>query len=167
MKQLRRFPQVVVTRKAARALRSGHPWVFEGEVRQILPAPSDGRTAVNGDVVDVLEENGRIIGTACIIEESDPDYLSISGGAWLNDEPYVVVHRIAVPSSCKGNGYASKLLAFAGEKAEENGWRNLRIDTHEKNRSMRRLLEKNGFSMCGDVIVGRWKEPRIAYQKVL
>ena len=97
----------------------------------------------------VLEENGRII------------------GAWLNDEPYVVVHRIAVPSSCKGNGYASKLLAFAGEKAEENGWRNLRIDTHEKNWSMRRLLEKNGFSMCGNVIVGRWKEPRIAYQKVL
>lgn len=115
----------------------------------------------------VLEENGRIIGTACIIEESDPDYLSISGGAWLNDEPYVVVHRIAVTSSCKGKGYASELLAFAGEKAEENGWRNLRIDTHEKNRSMRRLLEKNGFSMCGNVIVGRWKEPRIAYQKVL
>ena len=70
MKQLRRFPQVVVTRKAARALRSGHPWVFEGEVRQILPAPSDGRTAVNGDVVDVLEENGTYQGTGLLSLES-------------------------------------------------------------------------------------------------
>ena len=70
MKQLRRFPQVVVTRKAARALRVGHPWVFEGEVRALLPAPSDGRAAANGDVVDVMEENGTYQGTGLLSQES-------------------------------------------------------------------------------------------------
>lgn len=115
----------------------------------------------------VLEEDGKVIGTACIIEENDPDYLSVSGGSWLNDEPYVVVHRIAVASSRKGKGYASELLAYAAARARENGWRNLRIDTHEDNRSMRRLLAKNRFVRCGSVIVGRWREPRIAYQKTL
>lgn len=58
MKQVRSYPQVIVTRKAARALASGHPWVFEGEVLRMEPAPSDGREATNGCVVDVLEENG-------------------------------------------------------------------------------------------------------------
>lgn len=58
MKQLRPYPQVIVTRKAARALASGHPWVFEGEVMCLVPSPLDGREAHNGCLVDVLEENG-------------------------------------------------------------------------------------------------------------
>jgi hypothetical protein len=32
---------------------------------------------------------------------------------------------------------------------------------------MRRLLAKNGFVQCGNVMVGKFKEPRIAYQKTL
>lgn len=115
----------------------------------------------------VLEEDGEVIGTACIIEENDSDYLQISDGAWLNDEPYIVIHRIAVRSSCKGRGTASQLLSFAEKRLQERGWRNIRIDTHEKNRSMRRFLAKNGFVQCGSVIVGRWREPRIAYQKIM
>lgn len=115
----------------------------------------------------VLEKDGKIVGTACIIEEADPDYLSITEGKWLNEEPYVVIHRIAVLSSCKGKGLASELLACAYEKARAKGWNNIRIDTHEDNRSMRRLLAKNGFVQCGNVRVGRYKEPRIAYQKTL
>ena len=30
MKQARPYPKLIVTRKAARALKAGHPWVFEG-----------------------------------------------------------------------------------------------------------------------------------------
>ena len=115
----------------------------------------------------VLDEDGTVIGTACIIEEADPDYSRITEGNWLNDEPYAVVHRIAVKSSCKGNGYAAKLLQHAQETAQKNGWRNVRIDTHECNSSMRRLLTKNGFVQCGNVEIGPLKEPRIAYQKIL
>ncbi|MBR3364183.1 MAG: GNAT family N-acetyltransferase, partial [Solobacterium sp.] len=74
---------------------------------------------------------------------------------------------IAVLSSCKGKGLASELLAYAYEKARARGWGNIRIDTHEDNRSMRRLLAKNGFVQCGNVMVGKFKEPRIAYQKTL
>lgn len=66
MKQLRPFPQVVVTRKAVRALQAGHPWVFEGEVLRMNPAPLDGREAVNGDVVDVVETNGTYQGTGLL-----------------------------------------------------------------------------------------------------
>ena len=70
MKQLRPYPQVVVSKKAARALKGGHPWVFEGEVRSVEPAPEGGRMPANGDVVDVLEENGTYQGTGLISEKS-------------------------------------------------------------------------------------------------
>jgi len=57
MKQARPYPRVIVTRKAARSLRAGHPWVFEGEVLRTEPA-ADGSPAQPGGLVDVLEENG-------------------------------------------------------------------------------------------------------------
>lgn len=70
MKQQRPYPQVIVTRKAVRALASGHPWVFEGEVRRMGPAPADGCMAQNGDVVDVVEENGTWQGVGLLSEQS-------------------------------------------------------------------------------------------------
>jgi 23S rRNA (cytosine1962-C5)-methyltransferase len=70
MKQQRPYPRVVVSKKAARAIKGGHPWVFEGEVQAMEPAPTDGRVADNGDVVDVVEENGTYLGTGLLSEKS-------------------------------------------------------------------------------------------------
>jgi 23S rRNA (cytosine1962-C5)-methyltransferase len=70
MKQVRPYPRLTVTRKAARSLRRGHPWVFEGEVLSLEPAPTDGRAAENGDVVDVFEENGTWQGAGLLSERS-------------------------------------------------------------------------------------------------
>ena len=70
MKQLRPYPQVIITKKGARALAGGHPWVFEGEVLELRPAPDGQHEAQNGDVVDVLEENGTYQGTGLISQQS-------------------------------------------------------------------------------------------------
>jgi 23S rRNA (cytosine1962-C5)-methyltransferase len=70
MKQIREFPRVVVTRKGAQKVKSGHPWVFEGEVTAVQPAPSDGREAENGDVVDVVDEGGTYLGSGLLSERS-------------------------------------------------------------------------------------------------
>ena len=63
MKQARPYPRIVVTRKAARSLKAGHPWVFEGEVLEAEPC-------VNGAVVDVFEENGTWQGAGLLSQES-------------------------------------------------------------------------------------------------
>lgn len=90
--------------------------------------------------------------------ETDPTYGYIEG-AWLNDAPYGVIHRIAVGDS--GKGVAAECFAFAAQHCE-----NLRIDTHEKNIPMQRCLAKNGFTRCG-IIYLEDGDPRIAYQKVI
>lgn len=90
--------------------------------------------------------------------EADPTYGYIEG-TWLNDEPYGVIHRIAVGES--GKGVAAECFAFASERCE-----NIRIDTHEKNIPMQRCLAKNGFTRCGIIYLENG-DPRIAYQKVI
>ena len=63
MKQARPYPKLIVTRKAARALKAGHPWVFEGEAIEAEPC-------ANGSVVDVFEENGTWQGAGLLSQES-------------------------------------------------------------------------------------------------
>ena len=63
MKQERPYPKLIVSRKAARGLRSGHPWVFAGE---ILHADD----SQNGSIVDVFEENGTWQGAALLSQQS-------------------------------------------------------------------------------------------------
>ena len=90
--------------------------------------------------------------------EADPTYGYIEG-EWLNDDPYGVIHRIAVDGS--GRGVAAECFAFAAQRCE-----NIRIDTHEKNIPMQRCLTKNGFARCGTIYLEDG-DPRIAYQKVI
>lgn len=87
----------------------------------------------------------------------DPDYGVIEDGAWLNDEPYGVVHRIASARTTKGA--ASFCMEWAYQQTG-----NIRIDTHEDNIPMQNMLKKNGFRYCGRIHLKNG-EPRIAFQK--
>lgn len=69
MRQQRSYPQVIVSRKAARSLVAGHPWVFEGEVLRVARTEG-GAPLTNGCIVDVLEENGTWQGAGLISQES-------------------------------------------------------------------------------------------------
>ena len=88
----------------------------------------------------------------------DPCYDRIGDGAWINDEPYGVVHRIAAKAG-SGAGKVSINWAFS-----QCG--HLRIDTHGDNRVMQRTLEKLGFSRRGIIYVQEDSDPRIAFEKL-
>ena len=48
--------QIIVTDKAARAIRGGHPWVYEGEVLSFEPIE-------DGAVADVCTQSGKWLGS--------------------------------------------------------------------------------------------------------
>lgn len=106
----------------------------------------------------VAEENGKIAAVFMYACGDDPTYHVIEDGAWINDRPYGVIHRIASREDAKGAGSYCMQWGFA-----ECG--NLRMDTHEDNKVMQHVLEKNGFRRCGRIYVEDGS-PRIAYQKV-
>ncbi len=105
----------------------------------------------------VCVEDNQILAVFYFNIGSDPTYLNIYQGSWINDEPYGVVHRIA--SGNRKKGVASFCLNWCLDK-----WPNIRIDTHEDNIIMQNFLTKNGFNKCGIIYLEDGAE-RIAYQK--
>ena len=105
----------------------------------------------------VCGEDDEILAVFFYAEGNDPTYEYIENGAWLNDRPYAVIHRIAV--AARGRGVAAFCFDYALSRCP-----NIKIDTHEQNLAMQRALERNGFTRCGTIYVGDGT-PRIAYQK--
>lgn len=114
----------------------------------------------------VLVRDGRIVGTAVISFEGEKTYDCIYNGQWLSDKPYAVIHRIAVDSSLKGQGFAAVILAEAEKLCLKRSVHSLKVDTHEKNLSMQTLLKKNGYIYCG-IIYLEDKSERVAFEKVI
>lgn len=99
-----------------------------------------------------------LVGTFYFAVEEEPTYRKIDG-AWLNDLPYGVVHRLA--SDGRSKGLFQACLTFAQARCTE-----LRVDTHVDNKRMRHLLLESGFIPCGTIYVADGS-PRIAYHKSL
>ena len=108
-----------------------------------------------------LNDEGTVIGTFYFNAGRDiePTYRQITDGAWLDDGPYGVIHRIAGDGSERGIG------AFCINWAYEQCG-HLRIDTHGDNTVMQRLVTKLGFVRCGTIFVQQDNFPRFAYEKV-
>lgn len=95
------------------------------------------------DDTDLEEET--LVATMCIQQGDDPTYGDIDG-AWLNDLPYVTIHRIASNQLIKGAG------SFCMQYVIDN-YDNIKIDTHEKNTAMIALIKKFGFIHCGKITI--------------
>ena len=106
----------------------------------------------------VCVENDRIVGVFCYFFGNEPTYDRIYEGAWLNDRPYGVLHRIAVAAHRRG--VASHCFDFCLSQCKS-----LKIDTHRDNIPMQKSLAKNGFSYCGIIYLASGDE-RLAYQKL-
>ncbi len=121
----------------------------------------------NKDIKDgtiyVNEVEGIVVGVATFLDY-EPTYEEIDG-AWLNDEEYVVIHRIATTTSKLGKGHAKAFIDYLENNPKV---KNIKIDTHELNEPMKRFLIKNGFIYCGIITLNNPVDKlRLAYQKVV
>lgn len=106
------------------------------------------------------DEEDRVMGSFFFDFGADiePTYRHIESGAWGEDSPYGVVHRIASDGSRKGIGEFCIRWAY-GQCGH------LRIDTHGDNVVMQNLLKKLGFEQRGIIYVVEDNDPRFAYEK--
>lgn len=117
----------------------------------------------------VTDEDGTLCGTFALIEDGEPTYDHIFNGQWLtgNDsQDYVAIHRVAISVQMRGKGISTQIIDHAAARARALGRASLRIDTHEGNVVMRRMLEKHGFTYCGIIYLESGEE-RVAYEKIL
>lgn len=120
-------------------------------------------------------ENGEILATFGVFHSGDFTYDKIFGGSWLTgDSPsalfdkvsYTAIHRVAISLKSRGQGLSTALIDFAVDKARKLGKRSIRIDTHEGNIVMRKMLEKHGFVHCGTIYLDSG-DSRVAYEKLI
>lgn len=116
----------------------------------------------------VLEDDGQVVGTFMASFREDPTYARIYDGQWLSDEPYAVIHRVAMDNRVKGRGYGAAVVGFMVNRCleREHPVYSLRGDTHEDNRSMQRLFAKNGYQHCGTIYLADGAK-RLAFEKRL
>lgn len=112
----------------------------------------------------VIKENDEVIATCMVSIQKEPTYKNIYEGKWLNQDPYLVIHRVAVREDMKGKQVASFMINQAIQMYPD--LHNVRMDTHHDNISMQRLLEKNDFKYCGIIYLVSG-DPRKAFQKVI
>ena len=104
----------------------------------------------------MVEDDGEPAGYFAMVASPDPTYARIYDGAWLDDEPYYVLHRIA--SKAGAHGVMAAVMEYALSVSES-----LRIDTHADNRIMQHNVLKYGFRYCGVIYLANG-DPRLAYQ---
>ena len=104
----------------------------------------------------ITDESSQPIGCFVVMPSPDPNYAKIEGGEWLDDDPYVAIHRAA--ASKPGLGLMDTILEWVKERYEV-----VRIDTHKDNAAMQHIVEKSDFIYCGIIYVANGT-PRLAYQ---
>lgn len=104
----------------------------------------------------VAEEDGVVVAYFAFIPSPEPTYSYIEGGAWLNDAPYHVVHRIGSYPHIHGVFKAIMDWCFSQDP-------NIRIDTHRDNHIMQHCITRYGFTYCGIIYLASG-DPRLAYQ---
>ena len=107
----------------------------------------------------VVTDEERIVAYFAFLPAPEPTYEKIYDGAWLNDEPYYVIHRLA--SWPDVHGIWDCVLEWAFERT-----RTLRVDTHRDNHIMQHNILKHGFTYCGIIYLLSGDE-RLAYQKTI
>ena len=136
-----------------------------------VPCGDNASEDVMQGVGRVAEEDGEIIAAYSFITDGEPDYDEIYDGRWLTDgTPYAAVHRVTVAQHRRGGGVSAQMMAEIFREAQEGGFASVRIDTHEGNIPMRRMLEKQGFVYCGVVYLHGGLDDgakRVGYEKRL
>ena len=104
-----------------------------------------------------------------MIDDGEPTYDKIYDGHWLTGDDsrdYIAIHRVAIAVASRGSGASAFMMQYAAELARGIGRKSVRIDTHEGNVVMRRMLEKNGFVYCGVIYLDSGAA-RVAYEKII
>lgn len=114
------------------------------------------RQDIARETLFLIYDEAGIHGVFYFCIEFDPAYAVIYDGAWRENSPYGVIHRIAGDGS---GGILRTAVEFARGQISH-----LRIDTHEDNDVMQKALEKQGFLRCGLIRLEDGSR-RIAYER--
>jgi GNAT superfamily N-acetyltransferase len=121
-------------------------------------------TDIQKNAAYVLCAGAQIVGYSAVLINDEPAYQNIEG-AWLTSADFMVIHRVAIAETELGKGLAGLIFSFVEQLALAHNIHSIRVDTNFDNAAMLRVLEKAGYSFCGQVYLRG--NPRKAFEKKL
>jgi hypothetical protein len=112
----------------------------------------------------VLAAQKTVIAYSAVIINDEPAYSEIKG-KWLTNGDFIVVHRVAISADHLGKGLIQKMFGHIEHYALSNHIRSIKVDTNFDNPAMLKILEKGGYTYCGEVYFGG--SARKAFEKVI
>ncbi len=122
-----------------------------GWIRGVYPTRDVILSALCRDDIFVMEDGGKIVGSAIINKIQLGEYLY---GNWSEnpaDSQVMVLHTLVISPKEKGRGYGKEFVSFYEKIALENNCPYLRMDTNERNIAARTLYKKLGYREVGTV----------------
>lgn len=114
----------------------------------------------------VLLKENKIVATVAISFDGEKNYDTIYEGAWLTNDTYGVIHRIAVSNNYKSLGLSHKIIKYTEKLCKDNNINSIKVDTHIENMVMQNLLKRNDFKYCGVIYLDDG-DKRVAFEKII
>lgn len=123
---------------------------------------------INNKHLYLLLDDYTIIGVMACIVGIDPNYNQIDG-CWLTNGPYMAIHRIAIKKEYYKTKTSHILIDYAIKLARDLNLKSIRVDTHENNIPMQKLLLHFNFIPCGKITLLRRDIDalRLAYELII
>jgi len=96
----------------------------------------------------VAEIDDTAAGVVALTTDREADY---DQADWDNEQPAVVIHRLAVDPLFHGRGVAKALMQKAEQVAIARGLSIVRTDTNSANEATQKLFPKMGFRFAGEI----------------
>ena len=113
----------------------------------------------------MMKTKGVCVGTITFDEQQEEVFGEVD---WNNKEDkFLVIHRIAVFPTWQKKGVGRKLIEFAEVYAKENKFKSIRLDVASSSEHLIKLYQSIGFSLTGDIIYPKQKEPFKCLEKVI
>ena len=114
----------------------------------------------------VREEKRKIIGSICISDFMDEEYIAVR---WLStNNNNIYIHRLAVDPTSQGQGFGQDMMNFAENFAKRKNYQSIRLDTFSMNIRNQRFYKQRGYKRLGSIFFpNQSKEPFYCYELIL
>tara|TARA_B110000444_G_scaffold34498_1_gene29896 strand:- start:1747 stop:2247 length:501 start_codon:yes stop_codon:yes gene_type:complete len=114
----------------------------------------------------VREEKRKIIGSICVSDFMDEEYLAVR---WLStNNNNIYIHRLAVDPTSQGQGFGQDMMNFAENFAKRKNYQSIRLDTFSMNIRNQRFYKQRGYKRLGSIFFpNQSKEPFYCYELIL
>ena len=118
---------------------------------------------ISDNKMHTARENNEIVGVIVMDTSQSSQYENIK---WkYNENPILVVHRLAVHPAHQNRGLGKKLMLFSEEYAQKTGFKSIRLDAYKGNKSLQKFYVNQDYSIVGEIDLEYTQGPFVCFEK--